>query len=99
MPTQPGGCDLRWRRKPQPLWSDAGVVEDDHGAAVLRPARDVVADRDRTFLAVRDGPHPLGGDAVGDEVFTDGGRAAGAKRDVVFACATLVGVALDGEVE
>src|SRR5258708_34470262 len=42
--------------------SGAGVQHRD-SAAVLRPARDVVAHRDRTFLAVGDGPHPRGIDA------------------------------------
>ncbi len=38
--------------------SGAGVQHRD-GAAVLRPARDVVADRDRAFLAVGDRAHPV----------------------------------------
>src|ERR1700743_2944771 len=37
--------------------SGTGVQHSD-GAAILRPARDVVTDRDRAFLAVGDGPHP-----------------------------------------
>ena len=37
--------------------SGAGVQHRD-GAAVLRPARDVITHRDRTFLAIGDRPHP-----------------------------------------
>src|SRR5258706_15651769 len=39
-------------------------VQHRDGAAVLRPARDVIAHRDRAFLAVGDGPHPRGIDAA-----------------------------------
>src|SRR5258708_34893471 len=39
-------------------------VQHRDGAAVLRPARDVIAHRARAFLAVRGGPHPRGDDAA-----------------------------------
>src|SRR6516164_9701114 len=74
----------------------AGVQHGD-GAAVLRPAGDVVADRDRALLAVRDGAHAAAIDAAREHVGLDRLGAAGAERDVVFAGAALVGVAFDGE--
>src|SRR5258706_6026207 len=75
--------------------SGAGVQHRD-GAAVLRPARDVIAHRDRAFLAVRDGPHPRGIDAARCQEGPDRLGTAGAKRNVVFAGATLVRMALNG---
>ncbi len=66
-----------------------------HRAAVLRPAGDVVADRDRPFLAVGDRLHALGRNAACREIFARGGGAAGAERDVVFARAAFVGMAFD----
>src|SRR5205814_4249894 len=65
--------------------------------AVLRPAGDVVTDGNRAFLAVGDGAHAARIDTARGEVRTHGLGAAGAERDVVFAGAALVGVALDGE--
>src|SRR5262245_25848375 len=76
--------------------SAAGVEHRD-GAAVLRPARDVVAPRDRPFLAVRDGPHAVAVDATRHQVLADRLGAAGAERDVVLARPALVGVTFDGE--
>src|SRR3984885_5632700 len=80
--------------QPNPLRT--GVQYRD-GAAILRPARDVVTDRDRAFLAVGDRPHPAGIDAARGE---EGANRLGAprpQRDVVFAGAALVGMAFDGE--
>src|SRR6185436_20498405 len=74
-----------------------GGAEDGHRAAVLRPARYVVADRDRAFLAVGNGAHAAGLDAAGRQIVADRLGAAGAERDVVFARAALVGMAFDRE--
>src|SRR5665811_1601802 len=81
-------------RRPPPLRT--GVEHRDR-AAVLRPAGDVVADRDRPLLAVGDGAHAVGLDAARDQIVARGLGAPCAERDVVFARAALVGVAFDGE--
>src|SRR3984893_14524734 len=77
----------------------SGAARIQHGdrAAVLRPAGDVVADRNRPFLAGGTGAHAGAGEAAGDQIIARELRAAGAERDVVFARAALVGVAFDGE--
>src|ERR1035437_5942654 len=72
-------------------------VQDRDGAAILRPARDVVAYRDRAFLAVRDGPHPAGIDAARREDGTNRLGTPRTQRNVVFAGAALIRMALDGE--
>src|ERR1700704_792793 len=72
-------------------------VEDRHRAAVLRPARYVVADRDRPFLAVGNRAHAMGLHAARDQIVVQGRPPPGAKRDIVFARAALVGVAFDDE--
>ena len=73
------------------------AVEHRLGAAILRPAGDVVAHRHGPLLAVGDRADALGVDAVlGQEVAHRRG-ALGAERDVVLARAALVGVALDGD--
>src|SRR3954452_13731918 len=74
-----------------------GRAENCHSAAVLRPARDVVADRDRTLLAIRHGAHAVGLDAARGEIIANRLGPAGAERDVVFARAAFVGVAFDRE--
>src|ERR1700761_4973598 len=74
----------------------AGVKHGD-GTTILRPAGDVVTNRDRAFLAVRDRAHPARIDALRGE---EGANRLGAprpKRDVVFAGAALIRMALDGE--
>src|SRR6185295_1700328 len=71
--------------------------ENGNGATVLRPAGDIVADRDRTFLAERDRPHPLRLDTTRDEIVAHRLRTPRAKRDVVFAGAAFVSMTLDGE--
>src|SRR5579862_3146047 len=73
------------------------LIEHRHRAAVLRPAGNVVAHRDRPFLAVGDGVHALRRDPAGDKILAHGLRAAGAERDIVFARAALVGMTFDGE--
>ena len=75
------------------------AVEHRDGAAVLGPAGDVVADRDRPLLAIADGPHPRSGHALGDKIIMDRLGAAGAKSEIVFARSALVGMTLDGEAE
>ncbi len=80
------------------LRSGAGLathVEHRLGAAILRPAGDVVADRDRPLLAVGDGADARGANALLGQEVTHVLRALGAEADVVFPRAALVGVALD----
>src|SRR6202040_2162011 len=72
-------------------------VQDRDGTAVLRPARDVVADRDRALLAVGDRPNPRWIDAAGGEEGTNRLGAAWAGRDIVFAGAPPLGMAFHGE--
>src|SRR5216684_8747963 len=72
-------------------------VQHRNGAAVLRPARDVIAYRDRAFLAVGDGPHPRGIDAARRQEGPNRLGTAGAKRNIVFAGAALVRMAFNGE--
>src|SRR5262245_27283419 len=67
------------------------AVQHRLGAAILRPAGDVVANRDRPFLAVRNRADALRVDAVLGQVVAHGHGALGAERDVVFARAALVG--------
>src|SRR5262249_20126885 len=76
--------------------SRTGVEHRDR-AAVLRPAGYVIAHRDRTLLAVGDGPHARALDPARDQVVPHGLSAACAECDVVFARAPLVGVTLDRE--
>src|SRR5947199_7188832 len=86
------------RRRSLREWLSLGAgVQHRDGAAVLRPARDVIAHRDRAFLAVGDGAHSVRVDAARGEEGADRLRPARAERDVVFAGAALIGVALDGE--
>jgi hypothetical protein len=77
--------------------SGTGAADRGDGAAVLRPAGDVVANRDRTLLAVGNGFQALGGNTPGDEEVAGGGGAAGAERQIVFARAALVGMAFDDD--
>src|SRR5262245_2113854 len=72
-------------------------AEHGHGAAVLRPAGDVITDRDRPLLAVRNCPHPLTLDSTRDQIVAHRLRTTCAERDIVFARPTLVGVSLDRE--
>src|SRR3954447_24157043 len=72
-------------------------VQHRHRAAVLGPAGDVIADRNRAFLAVGDRPHPRGIDAARGEEGAHRRSTPRAQRNVVFAGAALVGVAFDGE--
>ena len=72
-------------------------IEHRHRATILRPAGNIVADRDRALLAVGDRAHALRLDAARGEIVAHGLCAPGAERDVVFARAALVGMALDGE--
>src|SRR5262249_11344952 len=81
---------------PYSLSSRAGV-EHRHDPAVLRPAGDVVTDRDGALLAVGDRAHALRLDAARGEIVAHGLRAAGTERDVVLARTALVGVPLHGE--
>src|ERR1700753_2012339 len=86
-PTQCGG-----RRLTRTL---RARVQDGDGAAILRPAGDVVADRDRAFLAVGDRAHAARIDTVRRHIGLDRLGAAGAERDVVFAGAAFVRVTFD----
>src|ERR1700712_57870 len=75
--------------------SGAGVQHGD-GAAVLRPAGDVVTHRDRTLLAVGDRAHPVRIDAARGEIAAHRLGTPRTERDVVFAGAALVRVPLAG---
>src|SRR5581483_7849748 len=96
------------KSKPAPLRAPAranlrrsrslrACVQHRDGAAVLRPARDVVTHRDRALLAVGDRAHALRLHAARDQIVAYRLGAPCTERDVVFARAALVGVALDGE--
>jgi len=74
-----------------------GAAKHGNRAAVLRPAGNVVADGDRTFLAVRDRLQALRRDAARSEVILGGSRTAGAEREVVFARAAFVSMAFNGD--
>ena len=89
-----------WRAPVGMPWRGArlrGGAENRHSAAVLRPARNVVADRDRAFLAVGDRAHTAGLDSARREIVAHGLGAASAQGDVVFARAALVGMPFDRE--
>src|SRR5215470_8343903 len=73
------------------------TIEHCLGAPVLRPARDVVAHRNRPLLAVGDGTDATGVDAVAGQEIPHRLGAPGAEGDVVFARTALVGVPLDGD--
>src|ERR1700682_808832 len=90
----PEGAGFKLCEKRTP--SGVGVQNRDR-TAVLRPARNVVADRDRAFLAVGDRPHPGGIDAARCQESTNRLGTPRTQRDVVFAGAALVGMAFDGE--
>src|SRR3954466_9429462 len=77
--------------------SGPGAGERGCGAAVLRPAGDVVADRDRTFLAVGNGLQAARRNAPGDQEVAGGGGAAGAESQIVFTRAAFVGMAFDDD--
>src|SRR5271169_899608 len=71
------------------------TVQHSLRATVLRPAGDVVAHRDRPFLAVGDGPHPGSADAVRGQIRLHRGSTARTERNVVLPRAALVGMAFD----
>src|SRR5271166_909452 len=75
-----------WVSGPRSRFSTCGrAVEYSHGAAVLRPAGDVVADRDRPLLAVADRLHARSGDALGGEIVVHRLGALGAEGEIIFA--------------
>src|SRR5262249_17646765 len=71
--------------------------EDGDRATILRPAGDIIADRDRTFLPVGDCPHALWLDTPRGQIITRRLRTTRAERDVVLTRAAFVGMTLDGE--
>src|SRR5208337_4630610 len=73
------------------------AVEYGHRAAVLRPAGDIVADRDRPLLAVTDRLHARGGNALRRQIIVRRLGALGAQREIVLPRAAFVRVAFDGE--
>src|SRR5690606_16120248 len=75
-------------------WS---VCQHCDRAAVLVPARDIVADRHRTLLAVGNCGEPVLGNAAADQIVDHRRGAASAQSDVVFARAALVGMAFDDD--
>ena len=102
-PIRPASVDFKSRRSLARSGSQRALncwrraVEHRDGAAILRPAGNVVADRDRPLLAIADRPHARSRDALGGEIVVHRLGAALAKREIVFARAPLVGVPLDGE--
>jgi hypothetical protein len=70
------------------------LIEHRHGAAILRPTGNIIAHHDWPLLAIGDRAHALARDAARHQILADRFGAPRAKRDVVFARATLVGVAL-----
>ena len=74
------------------------MIQHRHSTTILRPAGNVVANRNRSLLAVGDRAHALPGHTARHQILTRGLRAAGAERDIVFASTALIGVALDGKV-
>src|SRR3954462_13790795 len=72
-------------------------AENRHSAAVLRPARNVVTDRDRAFLAVGDRAHTAGLNPARRKIIAHSLGTSSAQGDVVFARAALVGMTFDGE--
>src|SRR5690606_8839976 len=75
----------------------AGATQHGDSAAVLRPARDVVADGNRALLAVGNCADAVGGNALRDEEVARSSCAASTKRQVVFAGTAFVGMTLDGD--
>src|SRR5262245_20870477 len=71
------------------------IVQHGLRPPVLRPAGDIIANSDRPLLAVGDGPHPGWIDPLARQEASDRRGPAGAERDIVFARAALVGMALD----
>src|SRR5579872_5580864 len=59
------------------------AVEHRDRAPILRPAGDVVADRDRPLLAVADRFHARWGDSLRGEIIVDRLGAAPAKGEIV----------------
>src|SRR5262245_34225340 len=78
-----------------PVTRSGACVEDSDRAPVLRPARNIVADRDWPFLAVVDRAHAMGLDTARGEKVAHGLRAPCPECDVVFAGAALVRMSLD----
>src|SRR5262245_12467636 len=101
-------CMRAPKSRPAPSWAPVLIspdgtirsrarVQHRDRTTILRPAGDIVTHRDRTLLAVGDGPHARRIDTAGGEVLARHLGAAGAQRDVVLARTPLVGVAFDGE--
>src|SRR5262245_32606738 len=74
---------------------DGGAVQHSLGAAILRPAGDIVANRDRALLAEGYGLDSACADAVAREVAPHRHGPLRTEREVVFARAALIGVAFD----
>ncbi len=73
----------------------ASVVQDSLCAAILRPARDVVADSHRPLLTVGDRAHPVGLNAVLSKEVANRRSAACAEGDVVLTRSALVRMPFD----
>src|SRR5262245_57261518 len=74
-------------------------TDPEHGdcAAILRPAGNIITDRDRPLFTVGDGPHALALDAARDQIVAHRLRATRTYRNIVLARPALVGVALNRE--
>ena len=77
----------------------AGCGNHNLVAAVLTPARLLVARAHRALEAVRDRRHAVGGDAALLDVALDGGCAAHSQCEIVLVGPALVGVPFDAELQ
>src|SRR5690606_33734557 len=75
----------------------SGAWRRRDGAAVLRPAGNVVANGDRTFLAVGDRLDAVGSHTQRSQIVAGGGGAPGTEREVVFARAAFVRMTFDDD--
>src|SRR5438128_7690950 len=73
------------RLSPSPVSLSGTGVEHRDRAAILRPARNVVADRDRPLLAIRDRAQALRLHATRNEILAHCWSASGTERAAVVA--------------
>src|SRR5690606_9417782 len=92
------GC-LFWMRETLPSGgqSASGACQRRDGTAVLRPTGNVVANGDRTFLAVGDRLDAVGSHTQRSQIVAGGGGAPGTEREVVFARAAFVRMTFDDD--
>src|SRR5262249_53193826 len=73
------------------------TVQHRLSPAILRPARDVVADGNRAFFTVGNRLDSAGVHALAREEAPDRHGPACPESEIIFARATLIGVAFDGD--